>query len=435
MSKFKPTISNIHKKNEVLHFEISGSETYGLDKSIINGIRRILLSELPVVAFNIGENVDIQDLTIVENNGSLHNEMLLQRIGLIPLFINPDKYMNNYLFELNVECDSKVPFQFITAGDFNVYPLLPEIQKKIDDLNEDSIEELNDIDEIIKTKKMENYDMKNPIKGKKFKELFRPFVFKRNNSENYNIITELKNTNTSDKKQKIHLFGVPSLRNSKTNSRYQSVSCSTYTFVKSEELIESIFNERIKINNISDEDKQSEYKKFILAESERYYYRDFENEPYKYNFSIKSCSYFNEYDLFLRSLQLLMDKIDTIKSSLLNLLKEKESSISIIKKNDYIYHYTLNNENHTIGNIIQSHIARRCIDDKCILQLCGYNKKHPLEESILLCLTLNPKNKICNETEINKYHEINNFLIGELEIIKQEIKLLYTTSEEAFLAH
>ena len=40
-----------------------------------------------------------------------------------------------------------------------------------------------------------------------------------------------------------------------------------------------------------------------------------------------------------------------------------------------------------------------------------------------------------DETEINKYHEINNFLIEELEIIKQEIKLLYTTSEEAFLAH
>ena len=130
-----------------------------------------------------------------------------------------------------------------------------------------------------------------------------------------------------------------------------------------------------------------------------------------------------------------MNKIDTIKISLLDLLKEKESSISIIKKNDYIYHYTLNNENHTIGNIIQSHIARRCINDESILQLCGYKKKHPLEESILLCLTLNPRNKICNETEINKYHEINNFLIGELEIIKQEIKLLYNTSEEAFLAH
>ena len=50
--------------------------------------------------------------------------------------------------------------------------------------------------------------MYNLIKGKKFKQIFRPFAFKRNNSENYCIITELKNTNTNDKKQKIHLFGV-----------------------------------------------------------------------------------------------------------------------------------------------------------------------------------------------------------------------------------
>ena len=53
----------------------------------------------------------------------------------------------------------------------------------------------------------------------------------------------------------------------------------------------------------------------------------------------------------------------------------------------------------------------------------------------MLCLTLNPKNKICNETEQNKYHEINNFLIEELEVIRQELKTLHKVSEESFLAH
>ena len=433
MSKFKPNISNIHFENETLHFDLSGSETYGLDKSIINGIRRILLSELPVIGFHIDENVDVKDITIIENNSSLHNEMIMQRIGLVPLYINPEKYMNNYLFELKLEYNNKEPFQLITAGDFNVYPLLPNIQKKIDDLDESS--DMGEIDRVIKTKSPDNYDLKNPIKGKKFKDIFRPFVFQRNNSENYCIITELKNTNTSDKKQSIHLYGVPSSHNSKINARYQSVSCATYTFAKDEKLIDSIFKDRIKMNNISKADEESEHKKFILSESERYYYRDYENEPYKYNFSIKSCSYFNEFDLFLKSILYLMDKINSLKLSFLNLLKDQETSIGVVKKNDYIYHYTLNNQNHTMGNIIQSHIVRRCINSESILQLCGYKVKHPLEESILLCLTLNPKNKICNETEQNKYHEINNFLIEELEVIRQELKTLHKVSEESFLAH
>ena len=44
---------------------------------------------------------------------------------------------------------------------------------------------------------------------------------------------------------------------------------------------------------------------------------------------------------------------------------------------DVVYHYTINDENHTIGNLLQNHISRRCIDDKSMFLLCGYKKTHP----------------------------------------------------------
>ena len=40
MSKFKPDISDVHYENGELRFIVSGSETYGFDKSLINSIRR-----------------------------------------------------------------------------------------------------------------------------------------------------------------------------------------------------------------------------------------------------------------------------------------------------------------------------------------------------------------------------------------------------------
>ena len=89
-------------------------------------------------------------------------------------------------------------------------------------------------------------------------------------------------------------------------------------------------------------------------------------------------------------------------------------------------------ENHTMGNIIQSHIVRRCIDKDCILKMCAYKKPHPLEESIKIIVSLNNSHKIINENEQRKYQTITNFFIEELENIKKELKLIIKKAEDSF---
>lgn len=75
-----------------------------VDLGIINSIRRIILSEIPVIAF-YGENEPT--IEILFNNGPLHNEFMIHRIGLIPLHISEsitENYEDNdYKFELNIE--------------------------------------------------------------------------------------------------------------------------------------------------------------------------------------------------------------------------------------------------------------------------------------------------------------------------------------------
>ena len=53
----------------------------GVDASIANAFRRILIAEVPTVAF---ENVYVWDNTSV-----VHDEVFAQRIGLVPLDIDP----------------------------------------------------------------------------------------------------------------------------------------------------------------------------------------------------------------------------------------------------------------------------------------------------------------------------------------------------------
>ena len=64
-----------------------------IDLSIINAIRRIILSEIPVVAF-YGE--DEPTIEILFNSSPLHNEFMIHRIGLIPIHIN-EEITENYI--------------------------------------------------------------------------------------------------------------------------------------------------------------------------------------------------------------------------------------------------------------------------------------------------------------------------------------------------
>ena len=67
-------------ENEIT-FDIRGNQESGLDKSIVNGLRRVLLSSIPTVAFST--KIDNSDITIKKNDSPLHNEFLQEFYQII----------------------------------------------------------------------------------------------------------------------------------------------------------------------------------------------------------------------------------------------------------------------------------------------------------------------------------------------------------------
>ena len=135
--------------------------------------------------------------------------------------------------------------------------------------------------------------------------------------------------------QEIHFYGSPSVKTGADHSRYQSVSCANYTFVKNDSLIQEILKEKMKLNEINlsnDDDVQDFTEKFMLSESERYFLRDNFNEPNSYEFKIKSLHYFNSSQLFIRAIKILIEKCELLKLSFLHMLQEKDSLIFIRTK-------------------------------------------------------------------------------------------------------
>ncbi|VVB52559.1 DNA-directed RNA polymerase subunit D [uncultured archaeon] len=65
-------VTNLKKKGDVITFTVKGA-----DAAVINALRRIVISEVPVMA--------IEEVTFHDNTSALNDEMLAHRLGLTPL--------------------------------------------------------------------------------------------------------------------------------------------------------------------------------------------------------------------------------------------------------------------------------------------------------------------------------------------------------------
>ncbi|KAH9925858.1 insert subdomain of RNA polymerase alpha subunit [Epithele typhae] len=101
----------------------------GVDASIANAFRRVLIAEVPTIA--------IEDVYVHNNTSVIQDEVLAQRIGLIPLNVDPRYFeyrptggvptdRNTLVFQLNVQCErarkstkdaSPYIHEHVTSGD------------------------------------------------------------------------------------------------------------------------------------------------------------------------------------------------------------------------------------------------------------------------------------------------------------------------------
>ena len=311
------------------------------------------------------------------------------------------------MFHLKVENKTTEPLTTITANDFKIYPL----KKGVDP------ETLNEI-------KMSDYDQENELSQKEKAKIFRPFRFK--GKENYCIITELKSTKSS-MKQELEIFGVPSVSYAYEDAKWQAVSCATYSFKRNEELFEKVFQDKVQLNNVAKSNQNKFKKELWISESERYFHRDINAEPYWYTFKIDSVHFMDSKTLFILSNQIIIDHLEKMIEEFPKISSGEKSILSLEELDQGIFKIHVNGSDDTIGNIIQSYISSNMIDDKSVLSVCGYKKKHPLEDIIIFTVSLNRENKVfqLNKPQqiiaiIEEFNNSCNALIQIYTLIKSE---------------
>lgn len=99
---------------------VKGKSAYWIikntDVSIVNALRRIIISEIP--------NVALSDVVVINNNTDYHNEFLSHRISMLPVFFDQEEidswirqdYDKSYEFRLDAFCDKEVT-KTVYSGD------------------------------------------------------------------------------------------------------------------------------------------------------------------------------------------------------------------------------------------------------------------------------------------------------------------------------
>ena len=77
-------IKIISEADDELVFDVSG-----IDASVANALRRIMLSEVPTMA--------IEQVYIQMNSSIIHDEVLAHRLGLVPIKVDPRAFTGGWV--------------------------------------------------------------------------------------------------------------------------------------------------------------------------------------------------------------------------------------------------------------------------------------------------------------------------------------------------
>lgn len=355
-----------------------------VDVSILNSIRRVILAEIENVAFefkpfNTGEQ---QKIKIFTNTCPLHNEIIEQRLSMLPINLTVNEILdfdeNNYKFVINKKNETNTLMN-VTTDDIEIFD---NNNKKYDDKFIKRVFPKNKYsgDHILITK-------------------LKPNLINIKDGNEINI--EMKAT--KDKAQNYSGFGYVS-------------QCVYYNIVdekKAEKELKKRLEQFVKDNNPTKEEKESFINDFNNLDRDRYFHKNDFDEPNYFEYMIESeCLTSPEY-LFYKAITILDNKLQNVISK----ITDDTFTFDYVKNSKNMYDIKIENEKHTLGNLIQALFYNIFIrkDNKEVIEYIGYNCPHPLDNNMLIKIKF--KNDESNEN-------IKKIFIDGLEEIQVQINSL-----------
>ena len=345
--------ANLNKKRSKITFDVEK-----VDVSVVNALRRTVISEVPTVAIAFDPTGKSGDIVVHTNTGSLHNEFLAHRFSLLPLHFPKEEVEmfipSRYMFELKVK---------------------------------NTTEEMMDVT----SKHVQIYDEH----GKRYPQSFRDTIFPMNHiTGDHILLTRLKpNLFDKEKGDEIYLQAYASVDIGKSHSRWSPVSvCSFYNNVDPEEK-EKGFKEYKKEHQnkaLSDAELSA---RFDTLQQFRCFKKNEYMEPDSFRFTLESeCGLSPEY-IFRKGIAVLSKKL----GKFIDAIDTEDGTVVFDSQHQNMHYITVKGEDHTLGNLIQAmfynmYVRKGKQTDEEGVSYIGYYKPHPLEDCILIKVAITGDN-------------------------------------------
>jgi DNA-directed RNA polymerase subunit L len=327
-----------------------------------NTLRRVIIANVETVAFNsdMTERGTTSDVVITKNDTPMTNEMLADRIGLLPLHVkdplnwDPDRYV----FKLKVRNDNE-SIMDVVAGDFKVSEM------------------------------KEEYDEPMEVATDLF---FEPDPITKDTC----LLAVLKPKGIGEESgEEIEITAKAIVGNGRKHARWMPVSQCTYSYTRDtdEGRLKTFFDAWLvkhkKINpgelEKNPEKKAVMLREFNTMEVARCFVVDERGEPNSFDFVIESVGVLDVPYIVRRA----CDIIEGMCVRYSNLAKgdiPEEITIEHADGNIIGFDFIIKGHDHTLGNLIQTWIVDELIVKKkdSRVNFAGYKVPHPLRDEMVL---------------------------------------------------
>ena len=323
-----PTLVKVSETGDVYEFTLSN-----INVSLANAVRRIILSEIPIVCFYTEQHKTNQ-CNIEVNTTRFHNEIVKHRLSCIPVYEqDPNLLPGKYELEVNVKNDTDT-MMIVTTEHFR-----------------------------IKNKETGNYLTKDETKR----------IFPSNPiTQQYIDFVRLRPKIADNiPGEQIKLTADFSIHTAKENSVYNVVSKCSYGNTPNREKAASIWEEqenKLRSEGLSNDEIEFQKKNFDLLDSQRYFVED------SFDFIIQTIGMIDNKELVKRGCSILYNKFAQMVMAI-------DSDIVPINRSettmDFCYDIVLENEDYTMGKVIEYIFYEKYFKGDKILSFCGFKKFHP----------------------------------------------------------
>lgn len=324
----QPQIQITSEDANQLKFTISDANV-----SIVNGLRRILLSNIPTVVFKTfpySEN----KCDITENTTRFNNEILKQRLSCIPIHITDLSIpLDQYLVKVNVKNESDL-IEFVTTEDFKI----------INTTNDKEIAK-SDRDKIFPANKITGQHID-------FCRL-RPKLADNLEGE------ELAFTCTME------------IATASENSMYNAVSKAAYGNTIDPEAAHAawtIKEKELQASGVEGQELAEAKQNWFLLEGQRHF------KDNSFDFILESVGVYSNRDLMKMACEEMNKKLIKINEQLEDGSLQVNESVNTI---DNCFDIVLENEDYTVGKVIELILYTLHYNGDETLSYCGFKKFHP----------------------------------------------------------